>query len=85
MPYIKRNQRPYFANALDTFPSIDSKGELEYCIFTLMVRYMENNVFNYTNLHDVAYAAQHCADEFRRRFLDVREDTARKENGDVGE
>jgi hypothetical protein len=48
-----------------------------------MVKYYAAREWNYTNLHDCCYAAQHCADEFRRRFLDKREDAARVENGDV--
>jgi hypothetical protein len=64
-------------------PAPATKGELEYCIFSLMVKYYAAREWNYTNLHDCCYAAQHCADEFRRRFLDKREDAARVENGDV--
>jgi len=39
--------------------------------------------YRYSKLHDCCYAVQHCADEFRRRFLDKREDDARKTNGDI--
>ena len=37
----------------------------------------------YSTLHDCVYAVQHTADEFKRRFLDKREDDAREINGDI--
>jgi hypothetical protein len=62
---------------------LETKGELEYVIFWLMHRFMLDREVRYSTLHDAVYAAMHCADEFRRRFLDEREDTARRINGDV--
>lgn len=83
MPYIKQEDRKKFDEALDRIEAIATKGELEYCIFKLMLKYMENKELRYSTLHDTAYAAAHCSDEFRRRFLDKREDMAMSENGDV--
>jgi hypothetical protein len=83
MPYIKKEDRLQFDKALDTLPPMKVKGELEYCIYKLMKRYMSDKPIKYTTLHDTVYGAMHCADEFRRRNLDVREDAAREENGDV--
>ena len=79
MPYIEKKLRQ------DTLiPNrIVTKGELEYYIFLLMKIYMNDKDYNYSNLHDATYSAQHCADEFRRRFLDKREDEARYKNGDI--
>jgi hypothetical protein len=85
MPYIAQNDRKKFTNLLLTIqnlPEIATKGELEFIIFTLMKKYMSTKESRYSILHDCTYAAQHCADEFRRRFLDERENKARKENGD---
>ena len=80
MPYIKQEDR----DALnDSWDGIATKGELEYRIASLMDAYMLNREANYTNLHDCCYAAQHMADEFRRRFLDARENHAKDVNGDV--
>ena len=62
---------------------MSTKGELEYVVFAIMKLYMRDRGYRYTNLHDVVYAVQHCAHEFERRYLDKREDTARKENGDI--
>ena len=82
MPYIKQEDRAKF-NILNSIEKIETKGELEYCIYRLMVKYMDGKEFKYSVLHDCTYASQHCADEFRRRFLDKREDKAREENGDI--
>jgi hypothetical protein len=83
MPYIKKTDREIFDKVLDKMPFLEQKGQLEYCIFKLMLQYMEGREPRYSILHDCTYAAQHCADEFRRRFLDERENKAREENGDV--
>jgi hypothetical protein len=83
MPYIKEADRTKFISMLSHCPPIETKGELEYVIFWMMKQYMSSKEKRYTTLHDCTYAAMHCADEFRRRFLDVREDQAKNENGDV--
>lgn len=83
MPYIKSEARCPFDVALNSIEKIDTKGELEYCIFKLMKVYMNDKESRYSTLHDTTYAAMHCADEFRRRFLDKREDLAMLENGDI--
>jgi len=83
MPYIKEEDRKKFQSGLSSLPSFNSKGELEYCIYYLMQKYMSTRDFRYSTLHDCVYASQHCADEFRRRNLDKREDEARSDNGDV--
>ena len=83
MPYIKQENRTKFDEVLENVPEFTVKGELEYCIYYLMKRYMENRKVNYSNLHDTVYSAIHCGDEFRRNFLDLRENDAKHENGDV--
>ena len=83
MPYIRQKDREKFQEMFSTLPLMNNKGELEYVIFKIMKKYMETQEYRYSNLHDCTYAAQHCADEFRRRFLDKREDQAKFENGDI--
>jgi hypothetical protein len=83
MPYISQDKREKYRDKLLTISKIETKGELEYCIFLLMKIYMLDKEYKYSNLHDTVYAAQHCADEFRRRYLDIREDTAIETNGDI--
>jgi hypothetical protein len=85
MPYIdfpSRNKYISLFNLIQTF-EIETKGDLEYLIFLLMKRYMQTRESRYATLHDCVYAAQHCADEFRRRYLDKREDQALQSNGDI--
>ncbi len=86
MPYINKTQRKKYEkieNAIIESDPIETKGDLEYLIFKLMRKYMITRDYRYTELHNCVYAVQHCADEFRRRFLDERENEARKINGDV--
>ena len=83
MPYIEQHLRVNYDNILNEIQEINTKGDLEYCIFKLMLIYMKTRKGNYTNLHDCTYAAQHCSDEFRRRLLDTREDFAIENNGDI--
>lgn len=45
--------------------------------------YMANRENRYSTLHDCSYAVQHASDEFRRRYLDARENLAMTENGDI--
>lgn len=83
MPYIRKD-REKFDKVLHQIPLMNNKGELEYCVFKLMTLYMkQHRSYRYAILHDVTYAIMHCADEFRRRYLDKREDEAREENGDI--
>jgi len=83
MPYIDKKLRAKYDVVLDQIPIIDTKGDLEYCIFKLMKKFMSSRESRYSNLHDVVYASAHCSDEFRRRYLDKREDQAIETNGDV--
>lgn len=83
MPYIKQIDRLKYNTALDQLPEIETKGDLEYIIFYAMKRYMQTREHRYSSLHDCSYAAAHCSDEFRRRYLDTREDVALTTNGDI--
>jgi hypothetical protein len=86
MPYIDKVSRDFYTSVnkfIDEMLYINSKGDLEYLIFKLMRKYMLTRDYNYSNLHDCVYSAQHCSDEFRRRYLDKREDEAMLMNGDI--
>ncbi len=83
MPYIKLEERQKFNDLFVRLPAFDSKGELEYCIYKLMKHFMSTRKTEYATLHDCVYASQHCADEFRRRYLDKREDEALEKNGEI--
>ena len=85
MPYITKENRKKYNNITDIIANanIENKGDLEYLVFSLMVQFMKTREKRYSTLHEVVYAVAHCADEYRRRFLDKREDEAREINGDV--
>jgi hypothetical protein len=86
MPYISQNDRNKYdliIRAIKSSNGIETKGDLEYLIFVLMKKFMSTREFRYSTLHDCVYAIQHCSDEYRRRYLDKREDDAREINGDV--
>jgi len=83
MPYIEPHIRPFYDGVLNEIQEIKTKGDLEYCIFKLLLAYMKTRKGNYTNLHDAVYAAIHAGEEFKRRLLDVREDAAIELNGDL--
>jgi hypothetical protein len=83
MPYIKPEFRVKYDDILNRLPTIETKGDLEYIIFKVMKQFMSTRESRYSTLHECTYCATHCADEFRRRYLDSRENDARIENGDV--
>lgn len=86
MPYIDQESRGKYAkitNQIYDLAKIETKGDLEYLVFVLMKKFMKTREFRYSTLHEVVYAVMHCADEYRRRYLDKREDEARETNGDV--
>ncbi|MFW6247077.1 MAG: DUF6899 family protein [bacterium] len=83
MPYINPVKRKSYDQYLDPIPFILTKGDLEYVIFKVLKKYMSDKDYRYCDLHDCVYACQHAADEFRRRYLDKREDEAREQNGDI--
>jgi len=86
MPYVDRTSRDKYKEinkAISLTDKIETKGDLEYLVFLLMVKFMETREKRYSTLHDVVYAIQHCADEYRRRYLDKREDEALKMNGEI--
>ena len=83
MPYIKAENRKQYDKVLKHLIEIETKGDLEYCVFKLMKTFMSTREKRYSTLHEVVYAVIHAGEEFKRRYLDVRENEAREENGDV--
>lgn len=85
MPYIVKSDRNKFTSILTDLIKIEfkTKGELEFLLFAILKIYMSKRKVCYSELHDTVYACQHVADEFRRRFLDIRENQALESNGDI--
>ena len=86
MPYIDDESRKKYTNlrtAIREHAPIETKGDLEYLVFLLMLKFMQSRERRYSTLHDAVKAVEHSAHEFERHNLDIREDEAKKENGDV--
>ena len=87
MPYIKRKTRALYGGVLNRIDTIGIKteGDLEFLICSLQDTFMtgKGKGFRYTWLRRCWGATAHAAHEFRRRFLDRREDDAFWENGEV--
>ena len=85
MPYIDPIFREKYGDVIYDLSNIEitNKGELEFILFSILKVYMKNRKFCYSELHDTVYACQHVADEYRRRYLDVRENEALSKNGDI--
>ena len=82
-PYIEEKDRPKYRDILRQLPDIKTKGDLEYCVTCLQKLFMEGKPWRFVTIHDAVYGPIHCGDEFRRRYLDPRENQARETNGDV--
>lgn len=86
MPYVNKTQRDKYRNvaiAIQYLPEIETKGDLEYLVFLLQLKFMKTREPRYGTMHEAVYAVNHAAHEFERRYLDKREDKARQENGDI--
>jgi hypothetical protein len=83
MPYILEELRPKYRDILKSLPEIETKGDLEYCIYYLMLKFMQSRQERYSQLHDCVYAGHHAAHEFERDHLDKREDVAKEDNGPI--
>jgi len=85
MPHTKQQDREPYKEVVNKLTHIQfkTKGDLEYLIYCCLAIYKESRETNYVNLHDAVYAAHHAGDEFKRRYLDVREDRAANQNGEA--
>lgn len=86
MPYVDQESRDkYFhlTTEIDKLDEISSKGDLEFIVFYLMKKFMKTRQVRYATLHEVVYAVIHAGEEYKRRFLDKREDEALFNNGDI--
>jgi len=68
---------------LKQLPNIECKGDLEYCVYYLCVKFMSTRKVKYSELHEAVYGAIHAGEEYKRRHLDKREDVAKETNGDI--
>jgi hypothetical protein len=95
MPYIKPDRRAVFEKAINAIvselgssnpASTDeaAKGELNYCIFSIVDRYLKMGPSRYSRFQDfIGGTLSACQHELFRRIIDPYEDAAIKRNGDV--
>jgi len=84
MPYIAdRSQFDTLRVFLRDMPPLANKGELEYVVYLLMLKFMSTREQRYGDLHEAVYGTVHSAHEFERNFLDKRENLAKQKNGDI--
>lgn len=95
MPYIKPEDRAKLnftmGEAADTLmqaiPDITKrKGSTNYMVTRIVARAMKPEAgWSYNSISEAIAVLDDAAAEMRRRLLDVREDRAKKENGDIPE
>jgi hypothetical protein len=85
VPYIKQEERKAYDTILNPLIKIGipNKGCAEYIIYKIMKIYMNDKEYRYSSLHDIVYAGIHASHEFERKHLDIRENRACEENGDI--
>lgn len=85
MPYIEEKDRVSFDIYIDkTVQHIQNEGDLNYCIYSLMKKWLEKQKpINYSKLSS-CIAAFECAKlEFYRKVISKYEDLKCKKNGEI--
>lgn len=83
MPYINKEDRKKFDDAIeDVLPAVNP-GELNYLITKLCHIYIDFNGLSYQRINDVMGALEGAKLEFYRRLVATYEDKKIKENGDL--
>jgi len=67
--FVDTENKKQFDKLLYQLPGISSKGQLEYCIYKLLLIYMKDKEVRYSNLHDTVYVTIDCGNEFRKFFV----------------
>lgn len=79
MPYIKKDRR----KALEDTDIVETDGELNYIITTIVQAYLKRKGLNYSNINTCIGVLECAKLELYRRIASPYEDTKIKENGDV--
>jgi hypothetical protein len=80
MPYINQTQRDFMEHHSPT-----SAGELNYCLTSLCIEYLNQSKGRYQDYNDIMGALEGCKLEFYRRKVAPYENLKMLENGDVYE
>jgi hypothetical protein len=79
MPYITQKERKDLENG----KPIETAGQLNYTITTIILEYLVRNGKQYQTINDIIGALEGAKAEFQRRVVAPYEDIKIKENGDV--
>lgn len=84
MPYIKSELKTKFdSNLIKISEAIFNSGELCYCIYKLLILYLNKNEKNFSNLSQILSSIECAKLEFYRKEIAPYEDKKIIENGDV--
>lgn len=87
MPYLTKERKAFFNEFLPVgiFYDGSKSGELNYCLTSLCLTYLEGKAESYQTYNDIVGALESCKLEFYRRMVAEYENKKIKENGDVFE
>ena len=83
MPYIKKERRDDFLDCIVLSDKIESPGELNYVITSVVKSYLDRKGIKYDTINEVVGVLECAKLELYRRISSPYEDTKIKENGDV--
>lgn len=84
MPYIKKEDRKVFDECLyELSNTVDTEGELNYCISTLVHLLLEREGVSYSNINKLIGVLECVKLELYRRIADPYENLKSMENGDI--
>ena len=90
MPYIKMDEREQYKELIQNISAKLSKlddndvsGHLNYIIYTLMNRIIQDRGIRYFRLNNLIGTLGCCEKEFYRRIISPYEDKAIEKNGDI--
>ncbi len=84
MPYVTKKERAKLDLHVEKLgDNITNEGQLNYAIYTLMIRKMWDWKLSYNTLNRLIGVFECCKAEFQRRFVEPYEDAAAARNGDI--
>lgn len=88
MPYIDEQSRKFYSEEIEALADkLEEKGwkkgEFNYVVTMLVVRWLCSKNKSYDFVSDIKGVLTDIRDEFKRRIMDVYEDSKIIQNGDV--
>lgn len=85
MPYINRDRQSDFEELVKMARQqrIDNPGELNYLFSAMVLEFLRQHGFNYTQMNAVVGVYECAKDEFQRQVLHPYENEKMKQNGNI--